>query len=54
MTRRQWRPEAGVPVRDPAAAMASQNADPAAVSSAAARKAAEAGATAARGAVGKR
>ncbi|XP_032931202.1 ubiquitin-conjugating enzyme E2 C isoform X2 [Catharus ustulatus] len=34
--------------------MASQNADPAAVSSAAARKAAETGATAARGAVGKR
>uniref|UniRef100_A0A8C3PIC9 Ubiquitin conjugating enzyme E2 C n=1 Tax=Calidris pygmaea TaxID=425635 RepID=A0A8C3PIC9_9CHAR len=34
--------------------MASQNADPAAVSSAAARKAAEAGATAARGSVGKR
>ncbi|XP_054130658.1 ubiquitin-conjugating enzyme E2 C isoform X2 [Melozone crissalis] len=34
--------------------MASQNADPAAVSSAAAHKAAETGATAARGAVGKR
>ncbi|XP_050763378.1 ubiquitin-conjugating enzyme E2 C isoform X2 [Gavia stellata] len=34
--------------------MASQNADPAAVPSAAARKAAEAGATAARGSVGKR
>lgn len=34
--------------------MASQNADPAAVSTAAALKAAEAGATAARGSVGKR
>lgn len=38
----------------PGAAMASQNADPAAVPSAAARKAAEAGATPARGSVGKR
>lgn len=34
--------------------MASQNTDPAAVPSAAARKGAEAGATAARGSVGKR
>lgn len=54
MTRRQRRPQTGAPVRAPGAVMASQNADPAAVSSAAARKAAETGATAARGAVGKR